>query len=50
MMVYNQQNLLVADQCNVGICTVGWGIFENGSVEYDSTDRSGVNVTADRLI
>ena len=43
MMVYNQYNPFAADRWNVGICTVGWGIFENGSVESDSMDRSDVN-------
>ena len=49
MMVYNQYNPFAADQWNVLICTVGlgcivgWGIFENGSVESDSMDRSDVN-------
>ena len=48
--MYNKQNPLAADQLNVGICTEGWGIFENGSVESDSMDRSDVNETAGRLI
>ena len=43
MIVYNQQNPFAADQWNVGIFTVEWGIFENGIVESDSMDRSGVN-------
>ena len=43
MIVYNQYIPFAADQRNVGIFTVGWGIFENGSVESDSMDRSDVN-------
>ena len=43
MIVYNQYNPLAADLLNVWICTVGWGIFENSSVDYDSMDRSDVN-------
>ena len=41
--MYNQYNPLAADLWNVGICTVGWGILENGSVDSDSMDRSDVN-------
>ena len=48
--MYNQYNPLADDRYNVGIFTVGWGIFENGSVESDSMDRSDVNETADLFI
>ena len=34
MIVYNQYNQIAADQCNVWICTGGWGIFENSSVVF----------------
>ena len=47
MIVYNQQNQFAADRWNVEICTVGWGILENNSVESDSMDRSDLNETAD---
>ena len=50
MIVYNQQNQIAADQWNVWICTVGWGIFENSSVESDSRDKSDVNETYDQQI
>ena len=50
MIVYNQQNQIKADLWNVWICTVGWGIFENISVESDSMDRSYVNEAADQYI
>ena len=43
MIAYNQYNQFAADRFNVLICTVGWGIFGNGSVESDSMDRSDVN-------
>ena len=43
MIAYNQYNPFAADQWNVWICTVGWGIFENVNVESDITDRSDVN-------
>ena len=43
MIVHNQQNLLADDGWNVLIFTMGWGIFDNGSVESDSMDRSDVN-------
>ena len=43
MIVYNQQNPFAADRWNVLICTVGWGILENGSVESDRMNRSDVN-------
>ena len=43
MIVYNKQNLFAANRWNVGIYTVGWGIFENGSIESDSMEISDVN-------
>ena len=43
MIVYNKYNPLSDDQWNVWICTVGWGILENSSVESDSMDRSDLN-------
>ena len=48
MIVYNQENQVAADQWNVWICTGGWGIFENSSVESDIRDKSDVNKTADQ--
>ena len=45
MIVYNQYNLFADDRWNVGICTVGLGIFENSSVESDRMDRSDVNAS-----
>ena len=50
MIVYNKQNQIEVDRWNVWICTVGWGILENSSVESDSMDRSDVNETADQQI
>ena len=50
MIVYNQQNPFAANRWNVWIFTVGWGIFESGSVDSDSMDRSDVNITAGRFI
>ena len=50
MIVYNKYNPFAADQWNVWICAVGWGLFKNSSVESDIMDRSDVNETADRLI
>ena len=41
--MYNKYNPLAADRWYVVIFTVGWGIFENGSVESDSMNRSDVN-------
>ena len=43
MIVYIQLNPLAADGWNVWICTVGLGIFENGSVESHSMNSSDVN-------
>ena len=48
MIVYNQWNQIAADQWNVWICTVGWGIFENINVESNSRDKSDLNGTADQ--
>ena len=48
MIVYNYENHIAADRRNVCVCTVGWGIFENSSVESDSRDRSDVNEPADQ--
>ena len=45
--IYSQ---ISADQSNVLICTGGWGIFENSSVESDSRDNYGVNETADQQL
>ena len=50
VIVYNQQNQIAADRWNVWICTVGWGIYENISVESDSRDKSDVNETVDKYI
>ena len=50
MIVYNQYNMFAAVQWNVWICTVGWGIFENGNVESYSMESSDVNITTDLLI
>ena len=46
MIAYNQYNHIAADQWNVWICTRGWGVFENSSVESDSRDKSDLNETA----
>ena len=46
MIVYNQYNQIAADLWNIWICTGGWGIFENYSVESDRGDKSGVNEIA----
>ena len=48
MILYNQYNQIAADRWNVWICTGGWGISENSSVESDSRDKSDVNETADQ--
>ena len=48
MIVYNQYNQIAADQWNVWICTVEWGIFEDSSVESDIRYKSDVNETADQ--
>ena len=48
MIVYNLYNQIAADRWNVWICTRGWGIFENSSVESDIRDKYGVNETADQ--
>ena len=50
MIVYNQYNQIAADRWNVWICSVGWGIFENISVDSDSRDKYDVNETADKQI
>ena len=39
---------IAADWWNVWICTRGWGILENSSVESDSRYKYGVNETADK--
>ena len=46
MIVYNLQNQIAADQWNVWICTGGWSLFENYSVDSDIWDQSGVNEIA----
>ena len=50
MIVYNQQNQIETDRWSVWICTVGWGIFENSTVESDNRENSDVNETADQQI
>ena len=50
MIVYNQQNQIAANQWNVWICTGGWDILENISVESNSRDKSDLNETADQYI
>ena len=50
MIVLNLQNQIAADQWNVWICTGGWGIFENYSVEFYRGDKSGVIETTDLYI
>ena len=50
MIVYNQQNHIADDRWNLWLCTVGWGSFENSSVESDSRDKSDVNETDDQQI
>ena len=48
MIVYNQYKNIAGDRLNVWICTGGWGIFENSSVESDIRDKSDVNNTSDQ--
>ena len=50
MIVYNIQNQIAADQQNVWICTGGWDIFDNSSVESDRRDKYSVNEIADQQI
>ena len=50
MIVYNQQNQIAADKWNVWICTGGWDISENISVESDIRYKSDLNETADQYI
>ena len=50
MIVQNQYNQIAAVRWVVWICTGGWGIFDNSSVESDSRDKYGVNETADQQL
>ena len=50
MVVYSQYNHIATGRCNVWICTGGWGIMENSSVDYYSRDNSDLNETSDQYI
>ena len=43
MIVYNQYNQIADDRWNLWICTGGWRILEDSSIESDRRDKSDLN-------